>query len=167
MKKISLLIGAFVLATVVFSTPVSAATCKPKLMNILPDKNAAKTLNKILINKEKSYSIKYRSTWDMTNYDFDNFTTDNSLTGVSSGVPVVALNGNPGPVTLPLKKTKVIIGGRKAEWQQSWDKESCAEYGKIVFKNKPLNWYVSYNGTKDKLPTAKAMIYSIRFLDKI
>lgn len=161
MKKIFWLIFAIVFVSLTLGVPVSAKTCTPNLMSVVSSKKATKLLNTVFFNKSNLYTAGYNNTWTVSEIDFTQFNSTDGLSEVSIGVPNVMLNGGGSAPKKPLKKN-IIISGKKATWEQWWDKNQCAEIGKITFHDKILDWNIRYLSTIKSAPTIKAMIYSLK-----
>lgn len=141
-------------------------TCTSPIIDVNPEKWDPKMLDKsfksTFINNGYTYSTRYKSSWEVTSVDFDNFLNPGTTNGVSIAVPQILLNGVPQPKGPALKDTTVKIAGYHANWQQWMDEKTCTESGEIKFQNAPVDWYISYQTDKKDARIVKQMIYNIR-----
>lgn len=166
-QKLSIFFFLMVFSGLAAFLPVSArAACSPSLAKVNQVKNDAKLLDADFINKDNWYQIKYNSAWQVSEGDFDNFSSpDLGVSGVSLAVPHIFFNGGELPKSPPLRKAIVKINGQRVEWRQWWVSEQCLEIGEIRFLKKSKDfWHIEYAGTKQNMPLIKAMIYSVQLL---
>lgn len=149
-----------------FKGQLGGNTCNSTLMNVQPEKWNPKLLDKSFessfISNGYKYSTRYKSTWEVTSFDFDNFLNPGTTNGVSIAVPTVLANGVPAPKGAALQETAVKISGYHANWQQWFDDATCTEGGEIKFQNAPVDWYITYQTDKKDARVVKHMIYNIR-----